>query len=184
MLITTPTSGSIPGSRLITQNITRCTMTWSTWASGKATPASQPGWSAPSPTTPWRRSISGRPTSAVAYIQRSREGDKPFFMDVNFIKMHNPNKCGTGVQGQVASRRLFGFLMELDADIGRIMDSNTRRGTRHDRHRDGRQWRLAGCVPRRRDHAVPWREGLAVRRWLARPGNHVVAEPHPGSRAV
>ena len=47
--------------------------------------------------------------SAVAYIHDHARGDKPFFMDVNFIKMHNPTNAAPAVQGQVASRRLFGL---------------------------------------------------------------------------
>ncbi len=29
--------------------------------------------------------------SAIDYIKQHASGDKPFFMDVNFMKMHNPN---------------------------------------------------------------------------------------------
>ena len=46
--------------------------------------------------------------SAVDYIKAHASGDKPFFMDVNFMKMHNPNIPAKAVHGQIAPRQLFG----------------------------------------------------------------------------
>jgi hypothetical protein len=61
---------------------------------------------------------------------------------------------------------------------------HSRRGAQHDRHRDGRQRRLARCLSRCRDDPVPRREGIRVRRRLAGPGHHVVARPRSGRRQV
>ena len=49
--------------------------------------------------------------SAVAYIKQHAKDDKPFFTDVNFMKMHNPSYPGTGIQRQVEARQL----LRLDA---------------------------------------------------------------------
>ena len=45
---------------------------------------------------------------AVEYIKKHAKDDKPFFMDVNFMKMHNPTNA-KGVCRQIASGRLLRF---------------------------------------------------------------------------
>src|ERR1700738_1932342 len=60
---------------------------------------------------------------AIEYIRKHAKDDKPFFMDVNFMKMHNPTNAAPKFAGK---RRLGDYsdsLLELDADIGRIMDA-------------------------------------------------------------
>ena len=64
-----------------------------------------------------------RPTNAVEYIKQHAKGDKPFFMDVNFIKMHNPTNAAPEFGGRSHLGDYSDSLMELDADIGRIMDA-------------------------------------------------------------
>ena len=61
--------------------------------------------------------------SAVAYIHQHARGDKPFFMDVNFIKMHNPTNAAPEFRGKSHLGDYSDSLMELDADIGRIMEA-------------------------------------------------------------
>jgi arylsulfatase A-like enzyme len=61
--------------------------------------------------------------SAVAYIHQHARGDKPFFMDVNFIKMHNPTNAALDFRGKSHLGDYSDSLMELDADIGRIMEA-------------------------------------------------------------
>ena len=46
---------------------------------------------------------------AIDYIKAHAKDDKPFFMDVNFFKMHNPNNPGEEIRGQVAPGPLLGF---------------------------------------------------------------------------
>ena len=41
---------------------------------------------------------SGRPTPRSTTSSSTRKSDKPFFMDVNFIKMHNPTNAAPDVQ--------------------------------------------------------------------------------------
>jgi arylsulfatase len=61
--------------------------------------------------------------NAVAYIRQHAQGDKPFFMDVNFIKMHNPTNPAPEFKGKTHLGNYSDSLMELDTDIGRIMDA-------------------------------------------------------------
>ena len=42
--------------------------------------------------------------SAVDYIKKHAKDDKPFFMDVNFMKMHNPNNPAKAFLGKSQSR--------------------------------------------------------------------------------
>ena len=60
--------------------------------------------------------------SAIDYIKAHAKGDKPFFMDVNFIKMHNPTNAAPEFRGKSHLGDYSDSIMELDADIGRIMD--------------------------------------------------------------
>ena len=61
--------------------------------------------------------------SAIAYIKAHANDSKPFFMDVNFIKMHNPTNAAPEFRGKSHLGDYSDSLMELDADIGRIMDT-------------------------------------------------------------
>jgi arylsulfatase len=61
--------------------------------------------------------------NAVAYIQQHANDAKPFFMDVNFIKMHNPTNAAPDFRGRSHLGDYSDSLMELDADIGRVMDA-------------------------------------------------------------
>jgi arylsulfatase A-like enzyme len=60
--------------------------------------------------------------SAINYIKQHAKDAKPFFMDVNFIKMHNPTNAATAFRGRSHLGDYSDSLIELDADIGRIMD--------------------------------------------------------------
>ena len=100
------------------------------------------------------------------------------------MKMHNPTNAGAGVRRQVAPRRLLGLADGTRRQHRQGHGCHPRGGAQHHRHRDRRQRRLAGCLSRRRHHAVPRRKRLGVRRRLARAGHHVVARTHSGRRAV
>ena len=60
--------------------------------------------------------------SAVTYIKEHTKSGKPFFMDVNFIKMHNPTNPAPSFRGKSHLGNYSDSLMEMDYDIGRIMD--------------------------------------------------------------
>ena len=61
--------------------------------------------------------------SAVDYINRHAKSDKPFFMNVNFMKMHNPTNAAPEFQGRSHLGDYSDSLMELDYNIGKIMDA-------------------------------------------------------------
>jgi arylsulfatase len=61
--------------------------------------------------------------SAIGYIKAHADADKPFFMDVNFLKMHNPTNSNRAFAGKSHLGDYSDSLMELDYDIGRIMDT-------------------------------------------------------------
>lgn len=61
--------------------------------------------------------------SAVAYIQQHAKDGKPFFMDVNFMKMHNPNNPAKAFVGKSKLGRYSDAVLELDSNIGKIMDT-------------------------------------------------------------
>ena len=60
--------------------------------------------------------------SAVEYIRQHAKDSKPFFMDVNFIKMHNPTHPAPEFKGKSHLGNYSDSLMELDTNIGKIMD--------------------------------------------------------------
>ena len=61
--------------------------------------------------------------NAVAYIKAHAKDDKPFFMDVNFMKMHNPNNPAKEFAGKSRLGRYSDSLMEMDHNIGQILDA-------------------------------------------------------------
>ena len=61
--------------------------------------------------------------SAVNYIKQHAKDDKPFFMDVNFMKMHNPTNPAPAFRGKSKLGNYSDSMLELDANIGRIMDA-------------------------------------------------------------
>ncbi len=61
--------------------------------------------------------------SAIAYIKAHAKDNKPFFMDVNFIKMHNPTNAAPQFRGKSHLGDYSDSLMELDYNIGRIADT-------------------------------------------------------------
>jgi len=60
--------------------------------------------------------------NAVAYIKKHAHDEKPFFMDVNYLKMHNPTNASPRFAGKSKLGDYSDSLMELDADIGAVMD--------------------------------------------------------------
>jgi len=82
--------------------------------------------------------------AAVAYIQAHADDAEPFFMDVNFMKMHNPNNPAPEFAGKSRLGRYSDAMLELDHNIGRIMDTIRAEAPRHHRDPDRRQRRPAG----------------------------------------
>jgi arylsulfatase len=61
--------------------------------------------------------------TAIAYIKQHAKDSKPFFMDINFMKMHQPNRPSKAFAGKSHLGNYSDAMMELDSDIGRIMDT-------------------------------------------------------------
>ena len=61
--------------------------------------------------------------SAVAYIKQHAKDDKPFFMSVNFMAMHQPTSPNKAFQGKSHLGNYSDKMLEMDANIGRIMDA-------------------------------------------------------------
>ena len=59
---------------------------------------------------------------AVAYIKEHAKSGKPFFMDINWIKMHNPTNAAPDFRGKSHLGDYSDSLMEMDADIGKVLD--------------------------------------------------------------
>src|SRR5690349_10327309 len=60
--------------------------------------------------------------NAIAYIKEHAKSGKPFFMDINYIKMHNPTNAAPDFRGKSHLGDYSDSLMEMDADIGKVMD--------------------------------------------------------------
>jgi arylsulfatase len=60
---------------------------------------------------------------AIDYIKKHANDAKPFFMDVNFMKMHNPTNAAPKFAGKSRLGDYSDSLMELDDNIGRVMDA-------------------------------------------------------------
>src|SRR5260221_10006784 len=61
--------------------------------------------------------------NGVNYIKAHAKGDKPFFMDVNFLKMHNPTNAAPDFPGRSHLADYPDSFMELDIHIGKGIDA-------------------------------------------------------------
>ncbi len=62
--------------------------------------------------------------AAIEFLEKSAKSqDKPFFINVNFMKVHQPNMPAPEYQGKSLSKSKYAdSIVELDARIGHIMD--------------------------------------------------------------
>ncbi len=61
--------------------------------------------------------------SAIAFIKQNAKGTNPFFMSVNFMKLHNPTNPAKAFKGKSHLGNYSDSVLELDANVGRIMDA-------------------------------------------------------------
>ena len=61
--------------------------------------------------------------SAISYIKQHAKDSKPFFMDVNFMAVHNPTQPSKMFQSKSRLGNFSDKLMELDYNVGRIIDA-------------------------------------------------------------
>src|SRR5208283_304279 len=118
--------------------------------------------------------------SAVDYIKAHASGDKPFFMDVNFMKMHNPNIPAAAFMGKSHLGNYSDAMLELDSNIGKIMDAiraeapNTIVIITADNGAWQDAWPDAGTVPFRGEKGSPFEGGFRVPGIMWWP-NHIPA---------
>ncbi|MBC2764342.1 MAG: arylsulfatase [ANME-2 cluster archaeon] len=61
--------------------------------------------------------------AALEYLEKAAKSDKPFFMNVNFMKVHQPNMPHPDYQHTSLSKSKYAdSVVELDSRIGRIME--------------------------------------------------------------
>ena len=122
-------------------------------------------------------------TNAVNYIKEHAKDGKPFFMDVNYLKMHNPTNAAPDFAGKSHLGDYSDSLMELDADIGKVMDEIRKdapntivivtadNGAWLDAYPD------AGTTPFRGEKGSPFEGGWRVPGLMWWPG-HIAAGAH------
>ena len=114
--------------------------------------------------------------SAVDYIKQHAKDAKPFFMDVNFMKMHNPNIPAKAFIGKSHLGNYSDAMLELDSNIGKVMDEiraeapdtiviiTADNGAWQD------AWPDAGTVPFRGEKGSPFEGGFRVPGIMWAPG--------------
>jgi arylsulfatase A-like enzyme len=61
--------------------------------------------------------------AAIGFLDEASKSDKPFFIDVNFMKVHQPNMPAPEFEHKSMSKSKYAdSIVELDTRIGRIMD--------------------------------------------------------------
>ena len=114
--------------------------------------------------------------SAVAYIKQHAKDAKPFFMDVNFMKMHNPNIPAAAFAGKSRLGNYSDAMLELDSHIGRIMDAiraeapNTIVVITADNGAWQDAWPDAGVTPFRGEKGSPFEGGFRTPGIMWAPG--------------
>ena len=114
--------------------------------------------------------------SAIAYIKQHAKDAAPVFMDVNFMKMHNPNNPAQAFKGVTRLGNYSDSMMELDYNIGRIMDtiraemSDTIVILTADNGAWQDAWPDAGTVPFRGEKGSPFEGGWRVPGVMWAPG--------------
>jgi arylsulfatase A-like enzyme len=61
--------------------------------------------------------------TAIAYLKKHAKDEKPIFMDINFMKFHQPNNPSKEFKGKSRQGIYYDAMMEVDSYIGQIMDA-------------------------------------------------------------
>jgi len=116
--------------------------------------------------------------NALAYIKKHAKDKKPFFMDINFMKFHQPNNPSKEFAGKSKQGIYYDAVMEVDSYIGQIMDSLREHGI--DKNTivvyttDNGPWLDAapdaGYTPFRGAKGTPFEGGFRVPAFIWAPG--------------
>ena len=129
-----------------------------------------------------RASSASRSSTSTSRRRRSNisiaaaKSGKPFFMNINFMKVHQPNMPAPDFMHKSLSKSKYAdSVVEIDTRIGRIMDKVRALGLDKNTLRllDDRQRRLAGRLSRCRLHAVPRHQGHRARGRQPRSGHRL-----------
>ena len=104
--------------------------------------------------------------------------DKPFFININFMKVHQPNLPHPDfIDKSLSKSKYADSLVEADTRIGHVVDKLRALGLdkEHPGLLDHRQWGLAGRLSRCWLYAVPGHQGHRPRRRQSRPGHRLDA---------
>ncbi len=117
--------------------------------------------------------------AAIEFLDKAAQSpDTPFFINVNFMKVHQPNMPAPEFQLKSPAKSKYAdSVVELDTRIGRIMAQaqGARPRPEHAGLLHHRQRRLAGRLPRRRLHPVPRHQGHGPRGRQPRAGHRRLA---------
>ena len=118
--------------------------------------------------------------------QAAKSPDTPFFLNVNFMKNHQPNMPAPEFQGKSISKSKYAdAVVELDAHIGAVMDKVRALGLEENTivfyTVDNGAWQ--DVYPGRRLHPVPRHQGHGPRRRQPGPGDRLDAGQDRGPQA-
>ncbi len=116
--------------------------------------------------------------TAIAYLKKHAKDDKPIFMNINFMKFHQPNNPSKEFKGKSRQGIYYDALMEVDSYIGQIM--GTIRDLGMDKNTivvftsDNGPWvdaaPDAGYTPFRGAKGTPYEGGFRVPAFIWAPG--------------
>ena len=119
--------------------------------------------------------------AAIEYLDKAAKSDKPFFMSINFMKVHQPNMPHPDfIHKSLSKSKYADSIVENDTRIGTGHGQGraARPGQEYVRLLDHGQWRLAGCLSRCWLYAVPRHQGDRAGRRQPR------SRPLPGGRKI
>ena len=103
----------------------------------------------------------------MEYLDNAAKADKPFFMSINFMKVHQPNMPHPDfIHKSLSKSKYADSVVENDTRIGRVLDKVRELGLDKNTYvfwtTDNGAWQ--DVYPGRRLHAVPRHQGHGPRR--------------------
>ena len=126
--------------------------------------------------------------AAIDYMGRQVKANKPFFVWMNTTRMHVFTHVRESMRGQsgMPGNEYADGMIEHDNDVGKLLKARRRSRHRQQHHRrlHDRQRPQSVLLARRRDDAVPQREGHQLGRRVPRAGDGALAGPYPARRGL